>query len=225
MGSQQSVAGELQGLHEKCVDALAEPKGAEDAPRLRALLGDVLTAIGRLQGGAASDDADEAETEAASEDPDLGNDDEGDAEDEDDAIDELAPVDADAVIRRGEAWSDPTFPANEASLGLRDDVDEGRGPESRGWGGVTWARCGELFKHCRLFRNAPSPFDVAQGGLGDCYLLSALCVLAERPARIYKLFETTELNTAGLVGARLYLHGEERLVLVCAETRFTAPSS
>ena len=168
MGSQQSVAGELQGLHEKCVDALAEPKGAEDAPRLRALLGDVLTAIGRLQGGAASEDADEDETEAASEDPDLGNDDED--EDEDEAVDELAPVDADAVIRRGEAWSDPTFPANEASLGLRDDVDEGRGPESRGWGGVAWARCGTLFDHCRLFKNAPSPFDVAQGGLGDCYL-------------------------------------------------------
>ena len=91
------VAGELQGLHEKCVDALAEPKGAQDAPRLRALLGDVLTAIGRFQGGAASDDAEENETEAASEDPDLGNDDED--EDEDDAIDELAPVDADAVIR------------------------------------------------------------------------------------------------------------------------------
>ena len=170
MGSQQSVAGELQGLHEKCVDALAEPKGAEDAPRLRALLGDVLTAISRLQGGAASEDAEEDETEAASENPDLGNDDEGD-EDEDDAVDELAPVDADAVIRRGEAWSDPTFPANEASLGLRDDVDEGRGPESRGWGGVAWARCGALFKQCRLFKNAPSPFDVAQGGLGDCYLL------------------------------------------------------
>ena len=126
MGSQQSVAGELQGLHEKCVDALAEPKGAEDAPRLRALLGDVLTAIGRLQGGAASDDAEENETEAASEDPALGNDDED--EDEDDASDELAPVDADAVIRRGEAWSDPTFPANEASLGLRDDVDDARKP-------------------------------------------------------------------------------------------------
>ena len=55
MGSHQSVAGELQGLHEKCVDALAEPKGAQDAPRLRALLGDVLTAIGRLQGGASED--------------------------------------------------------------------------------------------------------------------------------------------------------------------------
>ena len=36
----------------------------------------------------------------------LMADDEGD-EDEDDAVDELAPVDADAVIRRGEAWSDP----------------------------------------------------------------------------------------------------------------------
>ena len=153
MGSQQSVAGELQGLHEKCVDALAEPKGAEDAQRSRALLGDVLTAIGRLQGGAASEDADEVETEAASEDPDLGNDDED--EDQDDAVDELAPVDADAVIRRGEVWSDPTFPANEASLGLRDDVDKGRGPESRGWGGVAWARCGELFKQCKLFKNAP----------------------------------------------------------------------
>ena len=76
-----------------------------------------------------------------------------------------------------------------------------------------------------LCTQAPSPFDVAQGGLGDCYLLSALCVLAERPARIYKLFETTELNNAGLVGARLYLHGEERLVLVCAEIKFTAPLS
>ena len=169
MGSQQSVAGELQGLHEKCVDALAEPKGTEDAPRLRALLGDVLTAIGRLQGDAASEDADEDETEAASEDPDLGNDDED--EDEDDAIDELAPVDADAVIRRGErgeAWSDPTFPANEASLGLRDDVDEGRGPESRGWGGVACASTRSVAawraprrRHCPPGANGSRPSAVA----------------------------------------------------------------
>ena len=92
---------------------------------------------------------------------------------------------------------------------MRDDVDEGRGL-SAGAGAASRGRgAGALFDHCRLFKNAPSPFDVAQGGLGDCYLLSALCVLAERPARIYKLFETTELNNAGLVGARLYLHGRE----------------
>ncbi len=106
MGSQQSVAGELQGLHEKCVDALAEPsKGVEDAPRLRALLGDVLTAISRLQ-GVESDDEALRTSDAVSENLDLGNHDEGD-EDEDDAIDELAPVDADMVIRHGEVWSCP----------------------------------------------------------------------------------------------------------------------
>ena len=175
------------------------------------MLNDVLAAFGRIQGVGSGEDADEDEAEAASEVPDLGNEDD---EDDEDAIDELAPVDADTEILRGLIWSDPTFPANGISLGFRNDVDEGRGPESRAWADVAWTRCGALFDRCRLFKDTPSPFDVVQGGLGDCYLLSALCVLAERPARIYRLFETTELNKAGLVGARLYLHGEERLVLV-----------
>lgn len=130
MGSQQSLAGELHGLHEKCVDALAEPsKGAAgDVARLRALLNDVLAAFGRIQGVGSGEDADEDEAEAASEVPDLGNEDD---EDDEDAIDELAPVDADTEILRGLVWSDPTFPANGISLGFRNDVDEGRGPESR----------------------------------------------------------------------------------------------
>ncbi|KAH8091576.1 calcium-dependent cysteine-type endopeptidase [Aureococcus anophagefferens] len=63
-------------------------------------------------------------------------------------------------------------------------------------------------------RRTRRPYDVAQGGLGDCYLLSALCVLAERPGRVHRLFRTTEVNAAGIYGARLYLHGEKRLVLV-----------
>ena len=39
-----------------------------------------------------------------------------------------------------------------------------------------------------IFGNDPSPTDIKQGQLGDCYLLSALSALAEDPERIRKLF-------------------------------------
>lgn len=43
---------------------------------------------------------------------------------------------------------------------------------------------GDIF----IFDNDPTPSDIKQGGLGDCYLLSAISALAEDPVRIKKLF-------------------------------------
>lgn len=40
-----------------------------------------------------------------------------------------------------------------------------------------------------VFRSeVPDPADIQQGGLGDCYFLSALACIAQRPALIRKLF-------------------------------------
>ena len=136
-----------------------------------------------------------------------------DDEDDDEEHDDLSPADADELIRRGAPWVDETFPPDAKSLG-KPEGDPAVAQADRDWGAVRWAKASELVPGARLFINSPNPVDVAQGALGDCYLLSALCVLAERPARIHKLFETTELNRAGVVACKLFLHGELRSVLV-----------
>ena len=213
----KTVLNELHGLQERLIDGLAAPELADrraENARLRALLGDAVRVIGQLRGvdgdDAAAGDAEAKEAAAAAPRP-FG------AAELDDAVavrsraavDDLAPVDADAVIRRGVPWSDPDFPAaNVPSLGDAATVAAKR------WGDVAWVRARALAPRGRIFAQNPSPYDVAQGGLGDCYLLSALCVLAERPGRVHRLFRTTEVNAAGIYGARLYLRGEKRLVLV-----------
>jgi calpain-15 len=40
-----------------------------------------------------------------------------------------------------------------------------------------------------IFADGITPNDILQGGLGDCYYLSSLSVLAEKENRIKKLFE------------------------------------
>lgn len=48
-----------------------------------------------------------------------------------------------------------------------------------------------------LFVNDVDPCDIYQGYLGDCYFLSGLAVLAEKPDMIKRLFEYTEVNEKG----------------------------
>ena len=56
--------------------------------------------------------------------------------------------------------------------------------------------------------------DLAQGGLGDCWFLSALAVVAERHDLIAKLFLETEANGAGAYGCRLFMDGRWATVTV-----------
>lgn len=39
-----------------------------------------------------------------------------------------------------------------------------------------------------------SPSDIKQGALGDCYFLSSLSVIAEKPSRIKSLINTNEVS-------------------------------
>ena len=53
-----------------------------------------------------------------------------------------------------------------------------------------------------------------QGGVGDCWFLSALAVVAERHDLIAKLFKDTATNRAGCYNLRLFLDGQWQPVLI-----------
>lgn len=58
------------------------------------------------------------------------------------------------------------------------------------------------------------PNSIRQGALNNCYFLSAVAALAERPDRIKSLFLSQEPNEAGLYGVRLCLSGTWREILI-----------
>ena len=73
--------------------------------------------------------------------------------------------------------------------------------------------------------NAPSADDIRQQALGDCWLISALALLAERPDLLAELLPTRAVNAAGAYQVRLCHNGEWRTVLVddclpCVQPQF-----
>ena len=56
----------------------------------------------------------------------------------------------------------------------------------------------------RLFQGEIEPEDVAQGQLGDCWLLTAIACLAEFPGAIQSVFVTQEFNPRGRYVVKLY---------------------
>ena len=56
--------------------------------------------------------------------------------------------------------------------------------------------------------------DLRQGGVGDCWFMSALAVVAERHDLIARLFADTAINPAGCYLMRFFLDGEWKSILV-----------
>jgi len=78
--------------------------------------------------------------------------------------------------KKAERFVDEDFPANDKSVG-------------RGMRNVVWLRASEFTEgEPKLFCDGITPDDIRQGELGDCYFLSSLSVLAEKPERIKELF-------------------------------------
>ena len=67
-----------------------------------------------------------------------------------------------------------------------------------------WRRSSDFMPGKRsVFSLGINPEDIIQGGLGDCYLLSAISALAERPHIIERLFLSKNSNNEGIYGVWL----------------------
>lgn len=72
---------------------------------------------------------------------------------------------------------------------------------------AVWRRITELYsKNLEVFHNI-DPNDILQGSLGDCYLLSSISALAEKPERVKKLFYTQNVSPDGKYKIGLYHEG------------------
>lgn len=66
---------------------------------------------------------------------------------------------------------------------------------------IEWRRVGSFAT--KLF-NSVHPNDIAQGTMGDCWLLAAISALAEDPARVHTLFKEQEISSNGQYSVRIY---------------------
>lgn len=113
-------------------------------------------------------------------------------------------------------FTDKDFPATMESISGNAN-DQGSMPKIQdvcdGWKRAT------EFKNAtedtpEIFKDGISPNDVAQGSLGDCYLLAALATLAEWPHRIEKVFLSTQADKRQIFGIWLFKNGMKTHVLV-----------
>lgn len=81
---------------------------------------------------------------------------------------------------------------------------------------VFWQRADQIFlkQKFSVFQEDIIPNDIQQGMLGDCYFLSALAALAERPNLIKFLFETKETNFSGCYCVRLCIDGKWEKIII-----------
>ena len=59
-----------------------------------------------------------------------------------------------------------------------------------------------------VFYDTIDPSDIKQGVLGDCWFMSALATIAERPSLVERLFITKEFNPNGVYRVKLCKNGE-----------------
>ena len=98
-------------------------------------------------------------------------------------------------------FEDPNFPASPSSLYTSDRKQEA-------WQEASWAHISRLFPEgYKIFSEGITPNDISQGALGDCYFLSALAALAERPERVRKIFITEEVNEEDKYILKFFLDG------------------
>ena len=97
-------------------------------------------------------------------------------------------------------FEDGDFPPTSKSLG------KWNGKSDSELDAIQWKRAAALNpgEKAALFQGGITPSDIAQGQLGDCWLMAALACLAEHPTAIMKCFITRERNVRGYYVIELY---------------------
>jgi hypothetical protein len=81
---------------------------------------------------------------------------------------------------------------------------------------LVWKRPEEFFggQPFYVFDKDIDPKDIQQGGLGDCYFLSAISAIAENPERIRKIFLTRDVQKSGCYCVALCINGVWEEVII-----------
>jgi len=108
-------------------------------------------------------------------------------------------------------WVDPEFPPELSSL-IDPEVDTDASLAK--YEQFEWKRVGEIYDEPSIFCDGIEPNDIQQGALGDCYFLAVLSSMAEDPEDIKALFETKEINDAGIYLMFFFINGVKTPVIV-----------
>ena len=111
-------------------------------------------------------------------------------------------------------FTDTTFPTSDA-IYWADYIYESFSPIRVDADKSSWMRAGEAYPDYTLWGpDGVTSYDLAQGSLGNCWVINALSALAEYPERIYNIFHNTEKNDKGVYGMNMYALGVPYTILV-----------
>lgn len=101
-------------------------------------------------------------------------------------------------------FMDIQFPPSDTSIWSSQDPVRDRVQElQKTVGPVKWVRASHLAKTGKLFGSV-HPNDIAQGALGDCALVAALCGIAEFEGALFHLLEQKGVSLEGSYTVRIY---------------------
>ena len=117
-------------------------------------------------------------------------------------------------IENGKVWTDKDFPVGEAIF-WPDVSFEASSLVAAQADGIFWKRASEKYPERKLFgSNGVTPGDVAQGDLGNCWLMAAISAVAEYPERIEDIFLNYSANALGKYCVNIFSLGVPHTVCV-----------
>ncbi|KAL4452901.1 hypothetical protein ABPG74_002466 [Tetrahymena malaccensis] len=113
-------------------------------------------------------------------------------------------------------FTDNEFPAGISQLVGENPSHLNQIAVSKGWNNVVWKRSTEFLNIQKSIfgKNGIQIHKIKQGTLKNCYLLSSISCLAERPNRIAKIFKSRLISRYGQYSVFLYVNGEQREVII-----------
>ncbi|KAM3930842.1 calpain-8-like [Leptodactylus fuscus] len=103
-------------------------------------------------------------------------------------------------------FEDPTFPAAQSSLGVKE-----LGPESEKVQGLVWKRPSNIKANPQFINEGASRADVRQGALGDCWFLCSIASLTlhdDYLCRVVPMDQSFDTNYAGIFHFKFWQYGE-----------------
>ncbi|MCQ2819830.1 MAG: calpain family cysteine protease [archaeon] len=112
-------------------------------------------------------------------------------------------------------WTDPEFPPNHDSMLFLKPNNDVMDEEKEDLEALTWDRAENILKTKNFtLYDTIEMNDISQGLLGDCYFLSVISVLANRPELYDKIFISKKKEDSHCYKIRFYIRGIPKIVCV-----------